>query len=229
MKQHRRVVSFVGALALIALPSTASLVNAQGTTDAQFSGGVLTEPKSDAAQRIPMPRHNPAIPYRCASRVLQKTDVAFEGVKRTASNWSNPANGGGETGRFDRVPVLTTRVVLRGGCLNAHLSAMVGSKKSYGGVSAITMFQVTLTPPGAANHRHMIGHYDTPYGIYGPAVALEAENDVDMYASNFFQPVGTGPTDVPPGVYTVDVWWAGGPVGGGGAIGAAFVLSLYQM
>jgi hypothetical protein len=26
----------------------------------------------------------------------------------------------------------------------------------------------------------------------------------------------------------VDVWWAGGPVGGGGAIGAAFVLKLYQ-
>jgi hypothetical protein len=73
----------------------------------------------------------------------------------------------------------------------------------------------------------MFGHFETPYGIYGPAVALEAERDVDMYASNFFQRVGTGPGEVPPGVYKVDVWWSGGPVGGGGAIGADFILKLY--
>ena len=74
----------------------------------------------------------------------------------------------------------------------------------------------------------MFGHYETPYGIYGPAVAIEAERDVDTFGSNFFQTVGTGPHDVPPGVYYVDVWWAGGPATPGGAIGAAFVLKLYQ-
>ena len=63
-----------------------------------------------------------------------------------------------------------------------------------------------------------------------PAVALEAERDVDEFAANFFQRIGNDKAngDVPPGVYRVDVWWAGGPVGGGGAIGAAFVLKLYQ-
>jgi hypothetical protein len=48
-----------------------------------------------------------------------------------------------------------------------------------------------------------------------------------MFAANFFQRVGTAPGDIPPGAYRVDVWWSGGPVGGGGAIGAAFVLKLY--
>jgi|GEM_PF-1354696 len=226
-----RLVSLVGLAVVLIVPSAASVVNAQSpAAETQFSGGMLSEPKSAAQARMSAAGHNPAIAYRCNGRVSQKTDVAFEGVKRTAANWSNPGNGGGETGRFDKTPVLTTRVVLRAGCLNAHLSAMVGSRRTYGpAISAITMFQVTLTPPGAANHRHMIGHFDRPYGIYGPAVALEAENDVDMYASNFFQPIGAGPTNVPPGVYTVDVWWAGGPIGNGGAIGAAFVLSLYQM
>ena len=211
------------------LPTTATVVNAQAPTDeAQFSGGLLTRIKSDAAARQSAGPHNQMIPYRCTGGpVYQKVDTAYEGVKTTSSNWANTANGGGETGRYDRVPVLTTRVALRRpGCLNAHLSAIVGSKKTYPGVASITMFQVTLTPPGAP-HRHMVGHYDFPYGRYGPAVALEAENDVDMYASNFFQEVGQAPGDVPPGVYTVDVWWAGGPIGGGGAIGAAFVLSLY--
>jgi len=63
-----------------------------------------------------------------------------------------------------------------------------------------------------------------------PAVALEAERDVDMYASNFFQRVGTGPHEVPPGAYRLDVWWAGGPWFSpppGGAIAMAFVLKLY--
>jgi hypothetical protein len=58
-------------------------------------------------------------------------------------------------------------------------------------------------------------------------VAIEAERDVDMISSVFFQRVGTAPGDVPPGVYRVDVWWAGGPAGGGGAIAADFMLKLY--
>jgi len=73
-----------------------------------------------------------------------------------------------------------------------------------------------------------VGHYETPYGVYAPAVAIEAERDVDTFSSNFFARIGTLPGDVPPGPYRVDVWWAGGPIGGGGAIGAAFVLKLYQ-
>ena len=94
------------------------------------------------------------------------------------------------------------------------------------------MFQVTLTPLNAlglpsAPPQHMVGHFETPYGVYGPAVAHEAERDVDMYASNFFQKVGFVRGSVLPGVYRVDAWWSGGPVGGGGAIGADFVLKLY--
>ena len=154
------------------------------------------------------------------------TDTVFEGVKTTSFNWSSTA-GGGESGRYDKVPVLTTRVKLGQGCLNAHLSAMVGSAQTYPGVSSITMFQVTLTNT-AGVRVHMAGHYETPYGLYGPAVALSAEHDVDMLASNFYMPVGTGEGQVPPGNYRVDVWWSGGPIGGGGAIGAAFVLKLYQ-
>ena len=42
------------------------------------------------------------------------------------------------------------------------------------------------------------------------------------------QGIGTQPGQIPAGAYRVDVWWAGGPVGGGGAIGAAFTLKLYQ-
>lgn len=230
MKTSRGVLGLIGLAAVLVLPSTASIVKAQGTAaDAQFGGGLLTRAKSDAAAKQAAPPHNPMVMYRCSGRVVQKTDVAYEGVKTTASNWSHPTNGGGETGRFDKAPLLTATVKLSPGCLNAHLSAIVGSKKTYGaGISSITMFQVTLAPTGTAAYRHMIGHYDTPYGLYGPAVALEAENDVDMYASNFFQTVGYTRADVPPGTYDVKVWWAGGPVGGGGAIGAAFVLSLYQ-
>jgi hypothetical protein len=59
-------------------------------------------------------------------------------------------------------------------------------------------------------------------------VFTEAERDVDGFAANFFQHVGDDPGDMRAGVYRVDVWWSGGPVGGGGAIGADFVLKLYQ-
>ena len=41
-------------------------------------------------------------------------------------------------------------------------------------------------------------------------------------------PIGSARGYVPPGAYRVDVWWAGGPTAAGGAIGAAFVLKLYQ-
>jgi hypothetical protein len=172
-------------------------------------------------------KHSQTKPAECRGPIALVTDVGFEGLKTTSANYG-ASPGGGEGGRFDKTPVLSTRVELREGCLNAHFSALVGSKQTYG-VSAITMFQVTLTPAGGGP-QHMYGHYETPYGISSPAVALEAERDVDELAANFFQWIGKDKAngDVPPGVYRVDVWWAGGPVGGGGAIGAAFVLKLYQ-
>jgi hypothetical protein len=172
--------------------------------------------------------HNPSVPEGCRGAVGLVQDVGFEGVKTTAHNWSS-ATGGGESLRYDKTPVLTTKVDLRDGCLNAHFSAIVGSARTYSGVSPVTMFQVTLTPTWiAAPPRHMYGHFEHPYGTYGPAVAIEAEGDVDTFSANFFQRVGTDPTAVPPGTYEVNVWWAGGPAAPGGAIGAAFVLKLYQ-
>lgn len=162
----------------------------------------------------------------CRGLVSLVQDVGFEGIQTTAHNFINPT-GGGESLRFDKTPVLSTKVELRDGCLNAHFSALVGSAQMYG-VSPVTLFQVTLTPSAGGPPQHMYGHYETPYGIYGPAVAIEAEGDVDPIGVNFFQRIGTQRGDVPPGIYYVDVWWAGGPTGAGGAIGAAFVLKLYQ-
>ncbi|MGZ5444787.1 MAG: hypothetical protein ACXW31_13475 [Thermoanaerobaculia bacterium] len=171
--------------------------------------------------------HDPTKQEACRGLVSLVNDVGYEGVKTTAHNFSSPT-GGGESMRFDKTPVLSTKVELREGCLNAHFSAIVGSAQTYGGVSPIALFQVTLTPTSGGPPQHMYGHYETPYGIYGPAVAIEAETDVDTFGSNFFQRIGDGPGEVKPGIYYVDVWWAGGPAGVGGAIGAAFVLKLYQ-
>jgi hypothetical protein len=173
-------------------------------------------------------KHSQTKPAECRGPISLVTDVGFEGLKTTSANYG-AMPGGGEGGRFDKTPVLSTRVELHEGCLNAHFSALVGSKQTYGAASAMTMFQVTLTPAGGSP-QHMYGHYETPFGAASPAVALEAERDVDEFAANFFQRIGKDKAagDVPPGVYRVDVWWAGGPVGGGGAIGAAFVLKLYQ-
>lgn len=161
-------------------------------------------------------------PCRGMARLIN--DIAFEGVKTTAWNYAM-VGGGGEGGRFDKTPVLSTKVTLKNGCLNAHLSAMVGNQ--WYGVSNMTLFQVTLTAAGGAPV-HMVGHYETPYGIAAPAVAMTAEYDVDMLSSNFYVPVGQGTGYTLPGTYQVDVWWAGGPTAAGGAIGAAFVLKLYQ-
>lgn len=185
--------------------------------------GFLSRQKAAAAAAL----HDPTIQQDCRGAVTLVTDAGFEGVKTTAHNWSSPT-GGGESLRYDKIPVLTTRVELREGCLNAHFSAIVGSAQTYAGVSPITMFQVTLTPAAGGAPQHMYGHYETPYGIYGPAVAVEAERDVDTFGANFFQRIGDGPGEVKPGAYVVDVWWSGGPAAPGGAIGAAFVLKLYQ-
>jgi hypothetical protein len=195
---------------------------------AQERGMFTKELEAQKKEGAAAAKHSQTNPVQCRGPIALVTDVGFEGLKTTSANYG-ASPGGGEGGRFDKTPVLSTRVELREGCLNAHFSALVGSKQTYG-VSAITMFQVTLTPAGGGGPQHMYGHYETPYGIPSPAVALEAERDVDEFAANFFQRIGNDKAngDVPPGVYRVDVWWAGGPVGGGGAIGAAFVLKLYQ-
>jgi hypothetical protein len=92
----------------------------------------------------------------------------------------------------------------------------------------MTIFQVSLTPPNGGPRIPLIGHYPTPLGVPAPAVALSAEYDVDMIGANFYMPVGTKAGQVPPGTYRLNVWRAGGPMAAGRAIGAAFVLKLYQ-
>ncbi|HEV7766939.1 MAG TPA: hypothetical protein VGQ76_18210 [Thermoanaerobaculia bacterium] len=198
------------------------------TLAAQSPRGFLSLDPNKGAAAAASNLHDPEKPAECRGPVSLITDVGFEGQKSTNFNWSN-VTGGGESGRFDKTPVLTTRVrLVEGTCLDAHFSAIVGSAQTYG-VASLTMFQVSLTPAIAGGlPQHMYGHYETPYGQYGPAVAVEAERDVDTFGSNFFQRVGFGRGEVPPGDYVVDVWWSGGPVGGGGAIGAAFVLKLYS-
>jgi hypothetical protein len=188
---------------------------------------VVVQAKGFLSQGATAPNgHDQTKPEDCRGAVNLITDVGFEGIKTTSHNFINPT-GGGESLRFDKTPVLSTKVELKEGCLNAHFSAIVGSAGYYG-VSPVALFQVTLTPASGGPPLHMYGHYETPYGIYGPAVAIEAEQDVDTFGSNFFQRIGDQPGEVKPGVYGVDVWWAGGPTGAGGAIGAAFVLKLYQ-
>lgn len=164
----------------------------------------------------------------CRGRVGLVIDAADEALHGTPAIFGT-GPGGGEGGQFDPNPVLTVKEVVldEGECLNAHLSVIFGSAQTYG-VAPLTLVQVTLTPESGGPPQHMVGHFETPYGIPSPAVALEAERDVDMLGANFFQKVGHDEHEIRPGVYTVDVWWAGAPPGvAGGAIGAAFVLKLY--
>lgn len=213
------------ALLLVVAQGAATAVHAQ---ERGFLSRDTTQPPPPAAAGRPAAAHNPNVPERCRGPVSRVQDIGIEAVRTTSYNYGT-AGGGGEGGRFDPTPVLSNTVTLAAGtCLNAHLSALVGSRQTYPGVASITMFQVTLTPAAGGPPRHMVGHYHTPYGIPAPAVAIEAERDVDMFAANFYQPIGSGPGTLPPGTYRVDVWWAGGPVGGGGAIAAAFVLKLYS-
>ncbi|HWA92150.1 MAG TPA: hypothetical protein VG889_19085 [Rhizomicrobium sp.] len=165
--------------------------------------------------------------YKCGSTVTTIIDIGDESEHVTSAVYSTTP-GGGEGGEFDKTPVLSTNVTLPdGACLDAHFSVLVGSGNFYG-TSDMAMFQVTLTPlTGATGPVHMFGHYETPYGIKSPAVALGAEPDADEMGANFFQHVGTGKHDVPAGNYRVDVWWAGSPLGFPGATASNFILKLY--
>lgn len=165
--------------------------------------------------------------YNCASTVTNIIDVGDESQHFTTAVFGSTP-GGGEGKQFDKTPILSTKVVLtQDACLDAHFSAAIGGADFYG-VSPMAMFQVTLTPTTGGAPIHMFGHYETPYGFASPAIAVGAEPDTDEIGANFFEHVGTGKHDIPPGVYQVDVWWAGSPLGPGvGATGSAFVLKLY--
>jgi hypothetical protein len=206
------------SLALAALALAPSQASAQVNSKTFFATRAGAQMEEQAAATA-------ALLQNCKGRPLLVNDVAFEGVRVTGWNFAN-VGGGGIGGRFDPAPVLSTTVSLQGGCLNAHFSAMAGSTMY--GVSNMTLFELTLTPAAGGAPIAMVGPYPTPYGVASPAVALSAEYDVDMLGANFFAPVGTAPGQVPPGVYRLNVWWAGGPMAAGGAIGAAFVLKLYQ-
>jgi hypothetical protein len=186
-------------------------------------GGFMAKPKADA-KAAPKASFSHRGVQSCVGPIASVQDVGDEAFKTTAANFNSPA-GGGEGGRFDKTPVLSTKVKLGPGCIDAHFSAIVGSRIY--GAAPTTVFQVTLTPSGTGAPHHMVGHYETPYGQNAPAIGIGAESDVDMVSANFFQRIGTAPGDLPPGAYTVDVWWAGAGAPTGGAAGAAFVLKLY--
>lgn len=213
MKQERIVISLLTLVALIVLFSTANGVYAQQRP--MFSKEEV-EASQRPAQRV----------LGCTGAITRVIDVADESLRSTTAVFGNNP-GGGEGGQFDKTSVLSTTVTLTtGACMDAHVSAIIGSKQTYGFPSSLAVFQVSVTRLGVT--KALVGHYRTPYGRGSPAVGLEAERDVDMFAANLFQRVGTGPHDVPPGTYRVDVWWAGAPPGvPGGALGAAFVLKLY--
>jgi hypothetical protein len=226
MKHTRNIFSLLGLIAAIVLMSTVNTVaqrqyispeDVEKAKAEANNGGKANRSKEAAAEPVVL---------NCTGPVSAVRDVAFEGLKFTPANYF-ALPGGGEGGGFDKTPVLSTKIrIEEGTCLNAHFSAIVGGEQTYG-VAPLALFQVTLTPAVAGGlPRHMVGHYENPYGgTNGPAIAIEAERDVDMIAGNFFQKVGTGRHEVPPGDYYVDVWWSGN--GPGGALAMDFVLKLY--
>lgn len=227
MKHKRHAIWFISLVAVTGFWTAAIRVNAQERQS--FPKEEVEQAKRQDQEQSKAAASATTV-LGCRGPITQVIDVGDENLRFTSANYFNHP-GGGEGGGFDKTPVLSTKVSLaQGACLDAHLSAIVGSRATYG-VAPLTLFQVTLTllpptNPPLGPPRHMFGHYERPYGSSnGPAVALEAERDVDMYSSNFFQKVGTGQHEVRPGTYRVDVWWAGN--GPGGAIGAAFVLKLY--
>ena len=145
-----RKVRLIVVLHLLALTLALAARTTRVATQEQ-PRGMLSLDKSNTSAAAAAAQHNPTIPAECRGPISMVTDVGFEGVKTTGFNFSNNT-GGGESGRFDKRPVLSTKVRLEEGtCLNAHFSAIVGSRQTYG-VASITMFQVTLTPAGGARN-----------------------------------------------------------------------------
>jgi hypothetical protein len=220
MKPNKSLIWFVSLVGLIGFVSSTNGANAQAP--AQERPFFSPDPREAAA---PLEQQT----LGCTGPTGRVIDVGYDGMKRTTAVYGS-GPGGGEGKQFDRTPLLSTKVTLnRGACLNAHLSAIMGSRLY--GVSSMALFQVSLTRMPGGTPIHMVGHYHTPFGVspQSPAIGMEAERDVDMLGANFFQKIGSGPHELPPGNYNVDVWWAGAPPGAtpGGAIGFSFVLKLY--
>jgi hypothetical protein len=213
---------------IAALASSVILLGTAAGANAQERRFFQDAPKPGAAKDRANTEGPEAPILGCNGAITKVLDVAYEGFKATSAVFGS-SPGGGEGGQFDKTPVLSTKVELdKETCLDAHLSVIVGNGQLYGR-SRMALFQVTVTGANGSP-RHMVGHYETPFGRPSPAVAIESERDVDMLAANFFQRVGDGKHDVPPGSYRVDVWWAGAPPGSAvpsGAFGGAFVLKLY--
>ena len=179
MKSDKFVIWFVSVAGLVGFLGSIHGANAQA-------------PAAERRFLTPIPNTTALVPPKalaCTGPISKVVDVADENAKTTNAVYLNNP-GGGEGGQFDKTPVLTTTVTLvQGMCLDAHLSAIVGGRLTYG-VSTTTLFQVALTrttPP--LGPRHMVGHFETPYGHLPkiPAVALEAERDIDMLSANFFK------------------------------------------
>ncbi len=223
MTRKTLITPLLSLAVLMLCSSLAPVGNAQTITAGQQERPTFSKEDVERARGGPVHAAAPTT-LGCRGPITQVLDIGDESLKFTNANYfANP--GGGQGGGFDKTPLLSTKVSLVAGtCLNAHFSGIAGGRIY--GVAPMTMFQVTLTPVNGGP-RHIFGHYERPYGTgNGPAVFLQAESDADVFGSNFFQRVGAGQHEVPPGSYRVDVWWSG--AGPGGAIGAAFILKLYM-
>lgn len=223
MTHLKHAFSLLGMIGLIILMGTVRTVIAQ--VPEIFSKAEIEKAMAEGRDNARKPRlQAAALPLQCFGSISWVTSIAIEGLKSTPANISSP-QGGGEGGRFDKNPLMSTTLRLeKGTCLDAHFSAMLFSSQAVAGVAPMTYFQVSLSRlENTLVPHHMVGHI--PFGA--PFVPFEADRSFEMYASNFFQKVGNGPHEVPPGSYRVDVWWAGAG-GPGGTLGAAFVLQLYQ-
>ena len=225
MKIYRQAALLAVSLAL----SGGLTVSAQGATARH---GFFTAAPQDIRHGKAKPKpglKDDAAVFRCEGPVSQVIDIGDESLRTTPAIFGS-GPGGGVGGQFDPNPLLDVMVnIPKGACLDAHFSALVGGGQTYG-KSPLALFEVTVqaASPVFAPGTPLIGHFPTPYGIASPAVALEAERDVDEMGANFFIHSGDGPREILPGANRVIVWWAGGPPGStGGAIGSAFVLKLY--
>src|SRR5437016_1562796 len=85
-------------------------------------GGFFVRPKAGAKAPIAAKGlFNHQGVQSCSGPIAMVQDVGDETWKMTAANFNSPA-GGGEGGRFDKTPVLSTKVKLGPGCIDAHFS-----------------------------------------------------------------------------------------------------------
>src|SRR5262249_14287672 len=158
MKFHRRVICLAGLAGLACVLAAVDNASAQERS-------FFVVPKGDAPTPAPAPSPGGQVPpapvaSECVGPITKVMDIGYDGVKTTAAVYgTNP--GGGEGGQFDKTPVLSTKVELgENTCLNAHLSAIVGSKQPYA-PSPLRLFRFTWRrPPNPP--KPFFGHYQTP-------------------------------------------------------------------